>query len=49
MVTPGTDGPKVPPGEIAEHTVRAIQRTVPVAVPGIVFLYGGQSEEVLMI
>eukprot|EP00253_Pinus_taeda_P026974 PITA_26974 len=45
MVTPGTDGPKVPPQQIAEHTVRAFQRTVPAAVPGIVFLSGGQSEE----
>ena len=26
-------------------TVRALQRTVPAAVPGIVFLSGGQSEE----
>ena len=31
--------------EIAELTVRALQRTVPAAVPGIVFLSGGQSEE----
>nr|ABK22375.1 unknown [Picea sitchensis] len=45
MVLPGTDGPKAPPEEIAEHTVRALQRTVPAAVPGIVFLSGGQSEE----
>ncbi len=26
-------------------TVRALQRTVPAAVPGVVFLSGGQSEE----
>ena len=32
-------------GVIAEHTVRALRRTVPPAVPGIVFLSGGQSEE----
>lgn len=45
MVTPGTGAPKVSPEEIAEHTLRAFQRTVPAAVPGIVFLSGGQSEE----
>ncbi|KAL2642194.1 hypothetical protein R1flu_009781 [Riccia fluitans] len=45
MVTPGSDAPKVSPQVIAEHTVRALQRTVPPAVPGIVFLSGGQSEE----
>lgn len=30
---------------IAEYTVTALRRTVPSAVPGIVFLSGGQSEE----
>lgn len=45
MVTPGSDSPKVSPEVIAEHTVRALQRTVPAAVPAIVFLSGGQSEE----
>ena len=30
---------------IAEYTVVALRRTVPPAVPGIVFLSGGQSEE----
>ena len=30
---------------IAKHTVTALCRTVPPAVPGIVFLSGGQSEE----
>ncbi|KAK4768010.1 hypothetical protein SAY87_003151 [Trapa incisa] len=30
---------------IAEYTVRALRRTVPPTVPGIVFLSGGQSEE----
>ena len=29
----------------AQATVTALQRTVPAAVPGIVFLSGGQSEE----
>ncbi|KAI3845030.1 hypothetical protein MKX03_019049 [Papaver bracteatum] len=45
MVTPGSDSPKVTPEEIAEYTVTALRRTVPPAVPGIVFLSGGQSEE----
>lgn len=30
---------------IAEHTIRALQRTMPAAVPAVVFLSGGQSEE----
>uniref|UniRef100_A0A0C9RHN9 Fructose-bisphosphate aldolase n=1 Tax=Wollemia nobilis TaxID=56998 RepID=A0A0C9RHN9_9CONI len=45
MVTPGSDAPKVSPDVIAEYTVRALRRTVPPAVPGIMFLSGGQSEE----
>jgi len=45
MVTPGSESQKVSPEVIAEHTVRALQRTVPPAVPGIMFLSGGQSEE----
>lgn len=45
MVTPGSDAKKVAPEVIAEYTVRALQRTVPPAVPAIVFLSGGQSEE----
>jgi fructose-bisphosphate aldolase class I len=31
--------------EVAAATVRCLRRTVPAAVPGIVFLSGGQSEE----
>jgi fructose-bisphosphate aldolase class I len=31
--------------EVAQQTVRLFKRTVPVAVPGIVFLSGGQSDE----
>ena len=31
--------------QVAELTVRCLKRTVPPAVPGIVFLSGGQSEE----
>ncbi|KAL0928881.1 hypothetical protein M5K25_000809 [Dendrobium thyrsiflorum] len=45
MVTPGSDSAKVAPEVIAEYTVRTLLRTVPAAVPAIVFLSGGQSEE----
>ncbi|KAF6148063.1 hypothetical protein GIB67_024238 [Kingdonia uniflora] len=45
MVTPGSDAKKVSPTVIAEYTVRALQRTMPPAVPAVVFLSGGQSEE----
>jgi len=45
MVTPGSDSKKVAPEVIAEYTVRTLQRTVPPAVPAVVFLSGGQSEE----
>jgi fructose-bisphosphate aldolase class I len=31
--------------EVAEATVRCLLRSVPVAVPGIVFLSGGQADE----
>ncbi|XVF60215.1 hypothetical protein PTKIN_Ptkin08bG0026800 [Pterospermum kingtungense] len=45
MVTPGSYSPKVAPEVIAEHTVRALNRTLPAAVPAVVFSSGGQSEE----
>lgn len=46
MVTPGQNsGTAATPEEIGRATVTALQRTVPAAVPGIVFLSGGQSEE----
>uniref|UniRef100_A0A1I7ZEC5 Fructose-bisphosphate aldolase n=1 Tax=Steinernema glaseri TaxID=37863 RepID=A0A1I7ZEC5_9BILA len=47
MVTPGQSysGPKYSNADIGKATVTALQRTVPVAVPGVVFLSGGQSEE----
>jgi len=46
MVTPGFDcKKKYTTEDIARATVQALQRTVPVAVPGICFLSGGQSEE----
>jgi fructose-bisphosphate aldolase class I len=32
--------------EVAQQTVKLLKRTVPAAVPGIVFLSGGQSDEV---
>jgi len=45
MVLSGTQAAKqAPPEEVAKYTVRTLQRTVPAAVPGIVFLSGGQSE-----
>ena len=45
MVTPGMDCKnKVSPSEIAWKSVRTLSRVVPPAVPGIVFLSGGQSE-----
>ena len=31
--------------EVAEQTLRCFRNTVPAAVPGIVFLSGGQSDE----
>ncbi|XP_043688162.1 fructose-bisphosphate aldolase, cytoplasmic isozyme 1-like isoform X2 [Telopea speciosissima] len=45
MVIPSSDSPKVAAEVIAEYTVTALRRTVPPAVPGIVLLSGGQSEE----
>jgi len=48
MVTPGSNDPNRPnvsAREIAEKTILALSRTVVPAVPGIVFLSGGQSEE----
>jgi fructose-bisphosphate aldolase class I len=46
MVTPGQQhtAKKYTPEQIGKATVTALQRTVPAAVPGIVFLSGGQSE-----
>lgn len=46
MVTHGQTFPtKATPEEVATHTLRALQRTVPSAVPMILLLSGGQSEE----
>ena len=46
MVLPGYDGPhQVSDEVIAAATVRCFRRVVPAAVPGIVFLSGGQTDE----
>jgi fructose-bisphosphate aldolase class I len=46
MITPGTScEKKSTPKEIAERTIITLQRTLPSAVPGVMFLSGGQSEE----
>jgi len=46
MVTPGQSCPiKATPEEVGRATVTALSRTVPPAMPGVVFLSGGQSEE----
>lgn len=45
MVTPGAKCPnKVDAKTIAKYTVECLRRTVPSAMPGIVFLSGGQTE-----
>lgn len=44
MVLPGKDYPvQAGPEEVAEATLRCFRQVVPAAVPGIVFLSGGQS------
>ncbi len=46
MVLPGKKCPhQVPVEEIAKATLRCLRRSVPAAVPGIVFLSGGQTPE----
>jgi len=46
MVVSGKDCPKQAGVErVGEETVRCLKRTVPAALPGIVFLSGGQSDE----
>jgi len=44
MVTPGQSHKPASPEEVGLATVTALRRGVPAAVPGIVFLSGGQSE-----
>jgi fructose-bisphosphate aldolase class I len=47
MVLSGADCPEqAGVDEVARRTVQTLKRTVPAAVPGIVFLSGGQSDEV---
>ncbi len=47
MVLSGTDCPEqAGVEEVAKRTVQTLKRAVPAAVPGIVFLSGGQSDEV---
>jgi fructose-bisphosphate aldolase, class I len=46
MVVSGKDNAKqAPVAEVAERTVRVLKRTVPAALPGVVFLSGGQTDE----
>lgn len=46
MVISGKDCPKqASPEDVARETVGSFKRVVPAAVPGIVFLSGGQSDE----
>jgi len=47
MVTPGAEfkGPKATAEDIAQATIRVLQRTIPPAIPGIMFLSGGQGED----
>ncbi|MGQ0826107.1 MAG: class I fructose-bisphosphate aldolase [Actinomycetota bacterium] len=47
MVLPGKKNAKYPasPEQVAQATVRCFRRVVPAAVPGIVFLSGGQGDE----
>jgi fructose-bisphosphate aldolase class I len=45
MVLSGKEGPKQASAkQVAEMTLRCLRRAVPAAVPGIVFLSGGQSD-----
>jgi fructose-bisphosphate aldolase, class I len=46
MILPGEDFPKPPiTEEVADATLRMLRRSVPPAVPGIVFLSGGQTPD----
>lgn len=46
MVLSGYDCPEqASDDEVAERTLRCLRRNVPAAVPGIVFLSGGQTDE----
>ena len=45
MVTPGSESETASPETIAWYTVRTLSRSIVPALPGVVFLSGGQSEE----
>jgi len=46
MVVSGKDNARqAPVAEVAERTLRVLKRTVPAALPGVVFLSGGQTDE----
>jgi fructose-bisphosphate aldolase class I len=46
MCVSGKDNPKqAAVQEVAERTLRVLKRTVPAALPGVVFLSGGQTDE----
>ena len=46
MVLSGKDAPnRAGPEEVAEKTVACLKRTFPAAVPGVLFLSGGQSDD----
>ena len=46
MVVSGNKHPQqAPVAEVAERTLRVLKRTVPAALPGVVFLSGGQTDE----
>jgi fructose-bisphosphate aldolase class I len=46
MVTNGQEsGKQSSPQEVAFYTIRTLRRTIPAAMPGIMFLSGGQTEE----
>lgn len=51
MVISGSEypGPRPLPEEVAHHTLTLMRQVVPPAIPGIMFLSGGQSEEVLSV
>ena len=44
MIVPGEDAAKASPEHVADATIRLFKNCVPVAVPGIAFLSGGQSD-----
>ncbi|MGZ5034704.1 MAG: class I fructose-bisphosphate aldolase [Usitatibacter sp.] len=45
MVVSGKENPRqAPVAEVAERTLRVLKRTVPAALPGVVFLSGGKTD-----